>query len=57
MLLSQKVTEDKYEVKIEVENACIKIITTTDPKVTVTVTLTSPVMRDSPEEEKGKTRS
>lgn len=52
-LLLQKVTEEKYEVKIEIDSACIKIVTTTEPKVTVTVTLTSPVMRDTPEGDKG----
>ena len=46
-------TEEKYEVKTEVDNACIKIVTITEPKVTVTVTLTSPVMRDTPDGEKG----
>ncbi|XP_020603163.1 zinc finger RNA-binding protein-like [Orbicella faveolata] len=46
-----KVTEEKYEIKVAYEEAAIKIVTTTDPKVVVTITLTSPVMREGEEAE------
>ena len=36
------------------EEAAIKIVTTTDPKVVVTITLTSPVMREGEEGEHGR---
>lgn len=49
----QKVTEEKYEIKVAYEEAAIKIVTTTDPKVVVTITLTSPVMREGEEAEHG----
>ncbi|XP_055952370.1 zinc finger RNA-binding protein-like isoform X2 [Argiope bruennichi] len=39
--------EDKYEVTRCVEEAAIVITSATDPKIVVTVTLTSPVMRES----------
>ena len=50
----QKVTEEKYEIKVAYEEAAIKIVTTTDPKVVVTITLTSPVMREGEEAENGR---
>ena len=50
----QKVTEEKYEIKVAYEEAAIKIVTTTDPKVVVTITLTSPVMREGEESEHGR---
>jgi len=50
----QKVTEEKYEIKVAYEEAAIKIVTTTDPKVVVTITLTSPVMREGEEAEHGR---
>lgn len=46
-----KVTEEKYEVKTVPEEAALKIITPVDPKVVVTITLTSPVMREGDETE------
>ena len=49
----QKVTEEKYEVKTVPEEAALKIITPVDPKVVVTITLTSPVMREGDETEHG----
>ena len=52
--LRQKVTEEKYEIKLAYDEAAIKIITTTDPKVVVTITLTSPVMREGEEAEHGR---
>lgn len=53
LFLLQKVTEEKYEIKVAFEEAAIKIITTTDPKVVVTITLTSPVMREGDDAENG----
>lgn len=47
--LFQKLTEEKYDIKMEPEESAIKISTTTEPKVVVTVTLTSPIMRDTVE--------
>lgn len=49
----QKVTEEKYEIKTVLEEAALKIITPVDPKVVVTITLTSPVMREGEEAEHG----
>lgn len=49
----QKVTEEKYEIKLAYEEAAIKIVTTTDPKVVVTITMTSPVMREGDDAEHG----
>ncbi|XP_078376532.1 zinc finger RNA-binding protein-like isoform X2 [Oculina patagonica] len=46
-----KVTEEKYEIKLAYEEAAIKIVTTTDPKVVVTITMTSPVMREGDDAE------
>ncbi|XP_032239404.2 zinc finger RNA-binding protein isoform X2 [Nematostella vectensis] len=43
----EKVTEEKYEVKLNSEESTVTVCTTSEPKVTVTVTLTSPVMRDT----------
>ncbi|XP_035218735.1 LOW QUALITY PROTEIN: zinc finger RNA-binding protein-like [Stegodyphus dumicola] len=39
--------DDKYEVKRSLEEAAIVVSSVTEPKITVTVTLTSPVMRES----------
>ncbi len=47
--LIQSVTEEKYEIKMCVEEAAIIIQSEADPKPTCTVTLTSPVMRDEVE--------
>ncbi|CAH3034416.1 unnamed protein product [Pocillopora meandrina] len=48
-----KVTEEKYDLKVVPEEAAMKISTATDPKVVVTITLTSPVMREGEEAEHG----
>lgn len=53
LFLWQKVTEEKYEIKVVYEEAAMKITTTTDPKVVVTITLTSPVMREGDDAEHG----
>lgn len=53
LFLLQKVTEEKYDIKVAYEEAAIKIVTTTDPKVVVTITLTSPVMREGDDAEHG----
>lgn len=42
-------TEEKYEIKMVPENAGLTISTATEPKVVVTITLTSPVMREGPD--------
>ncbi|KAG8181856.1 hypothetical protein JTE90_004002 [Oedothorax gibbosus] len=39
--------DEKYEVKRSLENAAIIVNSTTEPKITVTITLTSPVMREN----------
>lgn len=39
--------DEKYEVKRCVEEAAIIVTSVAEPKITVTVTLTSPVMRES----------
>lgn len=39
--------DEKYEVKSCVEEAAIIVSSMSEPKITVTVTLTSPVMRES----------
>ena len=46
-------TEEKYDLKVVPEEAAMKISTATDPKVVVTITLTSPVMREGEEAEHG----
>ena len=46
-------TEEKYDLKVVPEEAAMKISTATDPKVVVTITLTSPVMREGEEAEQG----
>lgn len=53
LLLWQKVTEEKYDIKVVFEEAAMKISTATDPKVVVTITLTSPVMREGDDAEPG----
>ncbi|KAL4228150.1 hypothetical protein ACF0H5_013583 [Mactra antiquata] len=45
------VTEDKYDVKRCVEEAAIVVTNNVEPKVSCTVTLTSPIMRESSEGE------
>ncbi|XP_031553484.1 zinc finger RNA-binding protein-like [Actinia tenebrosa] len=45
----ERVTEEKYEIKTLPEECGLSVSTTTEPKVTVLVTLTSPIMRDSTE--------
>lgn len=42
--------DDKYEVKRCLEEAAIIVSSVTEPKIKVTVTLTSPVMRENSEE-------
>uniref|UniRef100_A0A8C7IVE9 Spermatid perinuclear RNA-binding protein n=1 Tax=Oncorhynchus kisutch TaxID=8019 RepID=A0A8C7IVE9_ONCKI len=52
----QKLTEDKYEVQRCVPEAAILVCSTTEPKLTLKVTLTSPQMReDSDTDEQGTT--
>ena len=40
-------TEDKYDMKLSVEEAGFVVSSLTEPKMTMKVTLTSPVMRDT----------
>uniref|UniRef100_A0A3P9M8H2 Spermatid perinuclear RNA-binding protein n=1 Tax=Oryzias latipes TaxID=8090 RepID=A0A3P9M8H2_ORYLA len=47
----QKLTEEKYEVTSSLPEAAILVKTTTEPKLTLKVTLTSPAMREDEEEE------
>ncbi|XP_063745543.1 spermatid perinuclear RNA-binding protein isoform X2 [Eleginops maclovinus] len=47
----EKLTEEKYEVTSSLPEAAILVQTTTEPKLTLTITLTSPTMRDDEEEE------
>ncbi|KAM6986706.1 spermatid perinuclear RNA-binding protein isoform 2-T2 [Aplochiton taeniatus] len=47
----QKLTEEKYEVTSNVSEAAIFVACTTDPKLTLKITLTSPTMREEEEEE------
>ncbi|XP_033633879.1 zinc finger RNA-binding protein-like isoform X2 [Asterias rubens] len=42
-----EVTEDKYDMKLSVEEAGFVVSSLTEPKMTMKVTLTSPVMRDT----------
>ena len=42
----QKLTEEKYEVTSSVPEAAILVCSTTEPKLTLKVTLTSPAMRE-----------
>lgn len=43
---SQKQTEDKYEVTSSLSEAAILVQTTTEPKLTLKITLTSPALRE-----------
>uniref|UniRef100_A0A672KQV4 Spermatid perinuclear RNA-binding protein n=1 Tax=Sinocyclocheilus grahami TaxID=75366 RepID=A0A672KQV4_SINGR len=47
----EKLTEEKYEVQSSIPDAAILVRTTTDPKLTLKVTLTSPQMQDDGETE------
>uniref|UniRef100_A0A8C0YVD7 Spermatid perinuclear RNA-binding protein n=1 Tax=Cyprinus carpio carpio TaxID=630221 RepID=A0A8C0YVD7_CYPCA len=47
----EKLTEEKYEVQSSIPDAAILVRTTTDPKLTLKVTLTSPRMQDDGETE------
>ncbi|KAM6901539.1 spermatid perinuclear RNA-binding protein isoform 2-T5 [Lycodopsis pacificus] len=47
----EKLTEEKYEVTSSLPEAAILVRTTTDPKLTLTISLTSPTMREDEEEE------
>ncbi|XP_061554755.1 spermatid perinuclear RNA-binding protein isoform X2 [Phycodurus eques] len=47
----EKLTEEKYEVTSSLPEAAIVVRTTTEPKLTLKITLTSPAMRDDDEEE------
>ncbi|KAL3041563.1 hypothetical protein OYC64_019699 [Pagothenia borchgrevinki] len=47
----EKLTEEKCEVTSSLPEAAILVRTTTEPKLTLTITLTSPTMRDDEEEE------
>ncbi|XP_062268820.1 spermatid perinuclear RNA-binding protein isoform X1 [Platichthys flesus] len=47
----EKVTEEKYEVTSSSPEAAILVQTTTEPKLTLKVTLTSPTMREDEDEE------
>lgn len=46
-------SEEKYEVKVVYEEAALKVVTTSDPTVVVTITLTSPVMREGDDADHG----
>ncbi|XP_019727566.1 spermatid perinuclear RNA-binding protein isoform X1 [Hippocampus comes] len=47
----EKLTEEKYEVRSSLPEAAILVRTTTEPKLTLKITLTSPAMRDEDDEE------
>lgn len=47
----QKLTEEKYEVRSSLPEAAILVKTTTEPKLTLKITLTSPAMREDDGEE------
>uniref|UniRef100_A0A8C4IH37 Spermatid perinuclear RNA-binding protein n=1 Tax=Dicentrarchus labrax TaxID=13489 RepID=A0A8C4IH37_DICLA len=47
----EKLTEEKYEVTSSLPEAAILVQTTTEPKLTLKITLTSPAMREDEEEE------
>ena len=47
----QKLTEEKYEVTSSSPEAAILVQTTTEPKLTLKITLTSPTMREDEDEE------
>ncbi|XP_049594992.1 spermatid perinuclear RNA-binding protein isoform X1 [Syngnathus scovelli] len=47
----EKLTEEKYEVTSSPPEAAIVVRTTTEPKLALKITLTSPAMRDDDEEE------
>lgn len=46
MLLQIVAPEDKYSVKCKPEDAALVVIGAKEPHITVTITLTSPVMRE-----------
>lgn len=46
MLLQIVAPEDKYSVKCKPEEAALVVIGAKEPHITVTITLTSPVMRE-----------
>lgn len=55
--LLQQVTEEKYEMKLSVRDAAILLASNSEPKSTVKLTLTSPLMRanlDDPEAKQGQ---
>ncbi|XP_035040962.1 spermatid perinuclear RNA-binding protein isoform X3 [Hippoglossus stenolepis] len=47
----EKLTEEKYEVTSSLPEAAILVQTTTEPKLTLKITLTSPTMREDDDEE------
>lgn len=47
MIMFQAITDEKYEVKRCVEEAAIIVSSESDPKTSCSVTLTSPVMRET----------
>ena len=47
----QKLTEEKYEVTSSLPEVAILVQTTTEPKLTLKITLTSPAMREDEDEE------
>ena len=47
----QKLTEEKYEVTSSLPEVAILVQTTTEPKLTLKITLTSPAMREDDDEE------
>jgi len=47
----QKLTEEKYEVTSSLPEAAILVQTTTEPKLTLKITLTSPAMKEDDDEE------
>ncbi|XP_029921380.1 spermatid perinuclear RNA-binding protein [Myripristis murdjan] len=47
----QKLTEEKYEVTSSLPEAAILVQTTTEPKLTLKITLTSPAMREEEDDE------
>uniref|UniRef100_A0A4W6C8Z1 Spermatid perinuclear RNA-binding protein n=1 Tax=Lates calcarifer TaxID=8187 RepID=A0A4W6C8Z1_LATCA len=47
----EKLTEEKYEVTSSLPEAAILVRTTTEPKLTLKITLTSPAMREDMEDE------
>lgn len=49
ILLLQVVTEDQYDVSQDIEKACIVIKNTKEPPLTLTIHLTSPLVREEME--------